>query len=157
MRDMLFIFSWKFIEGFGYDRKEYCCGFSHVEKVNCCGCLISLLYLRYERHGRNRMWSVSMVIFSIFLHTSHELYLAILTCQSFIFQLKTHATINHINKLSNSVNTLHPWKRMSQTLYDTILLTTTTTTTKCHIFSSPVYHKWKQQRLPPFNIDRTTD
>ena len=44
MREMLFIFSQKFIEGFGYNRDEYCGGFAHVEKVNFCCFSISLLF-----------------------------------------------------------------------------------------------------------------
>ena len=48
MREMLFIFSQKFIEGFGYNRDEYCGGFAHVEKVNFCGFSISLLFFIQE-------------------------------------------------------------------------------------------------------------
>ena len=64
---MLFVFSRKSIQGFGYDCKDYCGGFTHVKKVNSCGCLISLLYLKYKRNGRNQMQSVIMAIFPIFL------------------------------------------------------------------------------------------
>ena len=74
---MIFIFSWKFVEGFGYEHNKYCSVFAHAEKVNYCGCFISLLYLQYERSGRNQTQSASIAIF-YFFHKSHELYLAVI-------------------------------------------------------------------------------
>ena len=63
MRDMIFIFSCKFIHGFGYYPDKYCGGFVHVDKVNCCGYLISLHYLQYERPRHNWTRSVRMAIY----------------------------------------------------------------------------------------------
>ena len=135
---MLFVFSRKSIQGFGYDHNKYCGEFAHVKKVNCCGCFISLLYLRYQRYGRNQTQSTSMAKNQMFRHTLHKLYLTILPYQSFLFQLNAHATINHSNNISKNVHTLHPQAKLSQTPYENVLLTITTATrTKRHIFSSP--------------------
>ena len=79
---------------------------------------VLLVYSIWNTKGldvtRRELWAWH--IFTCFWHTSHELYLAILTYQTFSSKHHGHTPTNHSNKITNNIHILHSGQKFSNYL-----------------------------------------